>query len=80
MPYLTDQQLLLLEQLTYRQETSVPQDAGCASFESQDGRTLGVIFDGYNLDNLKEGAYGYTTAAEWKRIIQPSAATPFCGN
>ena len=76
MPYLTDQQLLLLEQLTYLQETSVPQDAGCASFESQDGRTLGEIFDGYNLDNLKEGAYGYTTAAEWKRIIQAIRSDP----
>lgn len=76
MPYLTDQQLLLLEQLIYLQETSVPQDAGCASFESQAGRTLGEILDGYNLDNLDEDGYRYTSADEWRRIIQAIRSDP----
>lgn len=69
MPYLTDQQLLLLEQLTYLQETTLPQDAGCGKFESQSGRTLGEIFDDYDLDALTGKDYGYTTADEWKRVI-----------
>lgn len=70
MAYLTEQQLLLLEQLTYLQESSLSEDAGCGRFELQSGRTLGDIFDDYNLDALDEDGYGYTTAAEWRRVIE----------
>ena len=70
MAYLTEQQLLLLEQLTYLQESSLSEDAGCGRFELQSGRTLGDIFDDYDLDALDEDGYGYTTAAEWRRVIE----------
>lgn len=85
MSYLSDEQMLLLEQLTYLQETDIPQRCGAnvpLEDSSNVGKTLGEIFEHYDLDRLQGGSQvkGYTTNDEWSRIIEAIRSDPQLAN